>query len=84
MQRTLRDHVRDYHRDPYFPTMLPYALLLGLRDWAWYRGDGQPRWYKPSNFSNPVSRALNRSLFRPGYSTRQLSWLERTLLSLGF
>jgi hypothetical protein len=82
MARTLADRVSDYHRDPYFPTWLPYAVVLGLRDWIWYRGDGQARWFKPSRFPNPFSWLVNRWLFTEGYKV--MPWWVRALLALGF
>jgi len=84
MYRSFRDLVDDYRRDPYFPTPMPFALLYALGDVVWFRLDGTPRALKPSNWSNPVSRWLNRSLFRPGYSSRKLTLRERILLALGF
>lgn len=85
MRYSLRLRISDYRNDPYFPTMLPLALVLGLRDWVWYRADGQPRWYKPSLWPNVISDRLNRSLFDPSNPIgRKLKVWERVLLSLGF
>jgi hypothetical protein len=51
----------------------------------WYTRNGQPRWFKPSNFNNPITDLLNRTLCdlsHPG--TRELKLWERVLLALGF
>lgn len=50
---------------------------------VWYTRSGAPRSFKPSNFANPVSSMLNRSLFA-GSDPRPLKLWERTLLGLGF
>lgn len=91
----LRGRIFDYRNDPYYPTSLPLAVFFGVRDaiaWRWrhvgsiwYTAYGNPRWYKPSNWDNPVSRAVNRSLFDPANpSPRKLKLWERVLLALGF
>lgn len=50
---------------------------------VWYTRNGQPRAFKPSNFDNPISRALNASLV-DGSAPRNLKRWERVLLALGF
>jgi hypothetical protein len=64
------DRVRDYYRDPFFPTFLPLALYFALRD----------------HVRAAVTAYLNRSLFDPakGSGPRDLIVRERLLLWLGF
>jgi hypothetical protein len=39
MRRTFLDRVSDYHRDPFFPTLLALAIVYALRDvWSQRRG----------------------------------------------
>lgn len=91
----LRGRIYDYRNDPFFPTSLPLAIYFGVRDavaWRikhvgslWYTAYGNPRWYKPSNFPNPISNAVNRSLFDPANpGPRDLTRFERIFLWLGF
>lgn len=83
MTRTLGDRISDYRNDPYFPTSLLRSVFYGTVDWVWFKPDGKPRRYKPSNFDNPVSRWVNRRLFT-AIRERNLTLLERVLLNLGF
>ncbi len=90
----LNERIYNYRFDPYFPTALPLAVVFAVRDHVkafrkynrasvWYNLKGQPRRFKPSNFNNPVSNYLSRSMFStPG--PRNLKVWERILLALGF
>lgn len=85
MRITLGNRISNFRRDPYYPTALPLALVLGVRDWVWYQDSGLARRFKPSQFNNPVSWALNRSLFDVRRTApRPLKVWERALLALGF
>lgn len=90
----LDERIYNYRFDPYFPTVLPLAVVFAVRDHVkafrkynraslWYNRRGLSRRFKPSNFDNPVTSFLLRSLFRtPG--PRKLKVWERILLALGF
>lgn len=86
----LRNRINWYRHDPYIPTPLYQAVWFALADtWhnssLWFNYHGRPRWFKPSNFDNPLSRYLNRSLFNPNNpGPRNLTIRERILLALGF
>jgi hypothetical protein len=85
---SLRDRLDHYRSDPFYPTSLPLALFFALRDHArdfnfWYQRNGQPRAFKPSNFDNPVTVALNRELLAGKLGDRLPLW-TRLLLWLGF
>ena len=55
----------------------------------WYKRNGQPRWFKPSRFPNPVSWLVNRHLFAGDFlaqdlAGRPIAWWCRLALWAGF
>ncbi len=74
---------RGCSKSPFARSFWSVHHAFGREGSLWYNRKGQPRRFKPSNFDNPLSSVLNRSMFStPG--PRNLKVWERILLALGF